>query len=97
MANHDLMDSVPKVEGLLQQAGFASWTVEPLAWAHAPSPDEFVEWYAWAGAPGRRLKQLSDPEQQESLRRRLAELVQGLGPEDLVDDSEVIGAVATAG
>ena len=94
VANHALMDTVPKVEGLLQRAGYASWSVEPLPWSHRPTPTEFVEWYAHAGAPGRRLKQLADPQQREDLRRRLAELVADLAPADLVDENEVIGAVA---
>lgn len=97
LAQHELMDTPGKVAGLLLAAGFGDPRVAPVSWVDAPEPDTFLRRRLEVGATARRLAGLTDAAARDELLRRLSARLRALAPEDFRDDSEVLGAVATAG
>lgn len=89
------VDSAPVITGLLTRAGFRSVDVRPVAWSDKPSRDTFIRRHATLGATGRRLTHLPPSTRAEVL-TRVRDRVETLPPEELWDDSEVLGVVATA-
>jgi SAM-dependent methyltransferase len=89
------VDTVPVITELLSSAGFHSIDVRPIEWADQPDVDTFIRRYAVLGAPSRRLALLDSATQAEFLERIRRRLTPS-PPEDFRDESQVLGAVATA-
>jgi ubiquinone/menaquinone biosynthesis C-methylase UbiE len=89
------VDTAFAVSDLLNSAGFHSIDVRPIEWADQPDVDTFIRRDAALGAPSRRLAQLGSATQAEFLERIRLDL-QSSPPKDFRDESEVLGAVATA-
>ena len=96
LAQHALMDTPDKVRGLLADSGFRDAQVAPVPWSDRPDPEAFHRRHATIGSTGRRLSALDDPVARADLLERLRSRLGALAPEELWDDSEVLGAVATA-
>jgi len=95
LAQHELMDSPPKLSALLIDAGFRDPAPEVLAWSDRPTLTEFADRHASLGATGRRLALLDERRQaafRVDVRRRLEELPS----DDFTDTSDVIVATASA-
>ncbi len=89
------VDTALAITDLLSSAGFQSIDIRPIEWADQPDVDTFVRRYAALGAPSRRLAQLDAATQTEFL-ERIRHRLQSSPPRDFRDESEVLGAVATA-
>jgi hypothetical protein len=83
------------INDLLRSVGFQSIDVGRIEWADQPDVDTFIRRYAVLGAPSRRLALLDSATQTEFLERIRRRLTPS-PPEDFRDESEVLGAVATA-
>ncbi|MDP9183595.1 MAG: methyltransferase domain-containing protein [Actinomycetota bacterium] len=95
VAQHGLMDTTDKLRGLLTEAGFGQAVVEAVAWSDEPDSEAFYQRHANVGATARRLALVSDGRVRREILQRLKERLEGLGPEDFRDDSEVLAGVAT--
>jgi ubiquinone/menaquinone biosynthesis C-methylase UbiE len=89
------VDTTQAINDLLRSAGFQSIDVGRIEWADQPDVDTFIHRYAVLGAPSRRLALLDSATQTEFLERIRRRLTPS-PPEDFRDESEVLGAVATA-
>lgn len=93
IAQHDLMDSTEKVEGLLDAAGFQSVRAEVRGFSHRMEPDDFLGLKTTVGGSRQRLESLTDDNRQRCLtraRERLADLT----ADDYVMEMEIIFASA---
>lgn len=89
------VDTAQAISDLLGSAGFHSIDVRPIEWVDQPDVDTFIRRYAVLGAPSRRLAQLDAATQTEFL-ERIRRRLQSSPPQDFRDESQVLGAVATA-
>lgn len=88
------VDSAPVITDLLAACGFRLIEVRTVAWHDQPDKDTFVRRHMTLGATGRRLAQLPARTRAEVL-SRVRDRIDTVPPEDLWDDSEVLGVVAT--
>jgi ubiquinone/menaquinone biosynthesis C-methylase UbiE len=89
------VETAQAVSDLLSAAGFHSIDVRPIEWFDQPDLDTFIRRQAALGPASRRLAQLDSATQTEFLERIRLRL-RTSPPDDLRDESEVLGAVATA-
>jgi SAM-dependent methyltransferase len=92
-ARHDLVDTPDKMRGLLERSGFASIRSWTRPFEYRQSIDEFLAHRTGHGASKRRLDSLGDGDRRTCTDRVRSHL-QALGPDDFVDRSEVVFAVA---
>ena len=95
VARHELMNTLQKLQALLEGAGFTRARAEFVPWSHQPNLTEFVALHSEIGVAGRRFAGLEPRTRADFLRQVLSRL-EKLSPADFIDRSEVIAAVAVA-
>lgn len=88
---HDRMDTIEKLEGLLQSAGYELIRTWSRTSEYRWSADALLELQAGIGLPMRRLQTLS-PEAQSACRERVTERFAKLSEEDLTFRPDVLFA-----
>lgn len=92
-ARHDLVDTPDKMRRLLERSGFVSIRSWTRPFEHRQSINEFLAHRTGHGASKRRLDSLRDSDRGTCIDRVRCRL-QTLAPDDFVDRSEVVFAVA---
>jgi ubiquinone/menaquinone biosynthesis C-methylase UbiE len=93
ISRHDLVDAESKVEALLAEAGFVSARTRLTVYENRMTAEEFITHRVGHGMSRHRFESLTPDGRAECLSRVRASL-ERLGPEGLVDRSEVIYGVA---
>jgi ubiquinone/menaquinone biosynthesis C-methylase UbiE len=89
------VDTAQTIGDLLSAAGFDSIDVRPIVWVDQPDVETFIRRHTTLGAASRRLAQL-DSSTQTRVLKRIRRRLQSSPPQDFRDESQVLGAVATA-
>ncbi len=89
------VDTAQTIGDLLSAAGFDSIDVRPIVWVDLPDVETFIRRHTTLGAGSRRLAQLDSSTQTRFL-MRIRRRLQSSPPQDFRDESQVLGAVATA-
>jgi ubiquinone/menaquinone biosynthesis C-methylase UbiE len=95
VSNHEQVNTLEKLAGLLRETGFGEPAAVPVTWEYRPSMEQFVEHHATLGHTARRLAGMAQEARADFLlavRARLAPLAE----EDFVDRRQVVAAVAHA-
>jgi ubiquinone/menaquinone biosynthesis C-methylase UbiE len=95
VSRHEITNTPGKLKALLRAAGFHQPRTEIVPWSHQPSLDEFVAQHTTLGVAARRLARL-DPHTRSAFLKSVRSRLENLSPEDFIDRSRVITAVATA-
>jgi ubiquinone/menaquinone biosynthesis C-methylase UbiE len=88
------VDSALAIIELLTRSGFHAIDVRTVAWIDDPDIDTFIRRHATLGTTGRRMAELAPSTRAEVL-DRIRHQLDSAPPEDLRDESEVLGVVAT--
>jgi hypothetical protein len=92
-ARHDLVDTPGKMRDLLERSGFVSIRSWTWPFEHRQSIEQFLAHRTGHGASKRRFDSLGAGDQNLCIARVRSRL-QALAPDDLVDRSEVVFALA---
>jgi SAM-dependent methyltransferase len=92
-ARHDLVDTPDKMRGLLERSGFVSIRSWTWPFEHRQSIEQFLAHRTGHGASKRRFDSLGARDQNICM-ARVRPRLQALVPEDFIDRSEVVFAVA---
>ena len=95
LANHDIMDTTDKVQGLLRAAGFVSPQTSYHDHAYEMNPEDFVALRTSVGATAERLRRLSDERRRRFL-DRVQERLAALSKDDFTLRMRIILACAVA-
>lgn len=95
ITRNEVMNTLGKLTALLDAAGFCQCRAEIVLWSHQPSMDEFITQRSTLDVAGRRLSRLT-PQRRAAFLQRIRARLESLSPEDFIDRSEVITAVAIA-
>ncbi|HEY5989667.1 MAG TPA: class I SAM-dependent methyltransferase [Streptosporangiaceae bacterium] len=95
VSRHEVTNRPRKLRALLDAVGFHRPRAEIAPWSHRPSLDEFVAQHTALGVAGRRVARL-DPQTRGAFLQSVRSRLEDLSPEDFIDRSEVITAVAVA-
>jgi ubiquinone/menaquinone biosynthesis C-methylase UbiE len=93
ISRHDFVDTPPKVRRLLQQSGFAEIQTWVGRYESRMTPDEFIAHRVGHGASRHRFESL-DPSTRPACLDAVRQRLRGMGPEALLDRSDVIYAAA---
>lgn len=89
------VDTPSAITALLADADFHDIDVRPVTWSDEPGIDAFIRRHATLGTTARRLAQLQ-PHARAHVMDRVRDQLSTAPPEDFLDDSEVLGVVATS-
>jgi ubiquinone/menaquinone biosynthesis C-methylase UbiE len=95
VSRHTVLDTVDKLTGVLNEAGFVDVQVGPVPWSHRPSAEDFVEQHRTLGSTSRRLARM-EPAARDEFLRAVRERLAALDPDDFADRREILAGTATA-